>query len=377
MPRIASIAAAALVAVLLSACVSTVHNIETADILPATDDLTRVEKLPLRAGVYYSREFVREKRSRSVGGQDWIAPIGDASRTMFDGVFSQVFAQTTEIVAVTPENLAADHLDVAIAPTFEHFDFKLGFDSESPRWSVAYRITLYDRRAVPVASWIVAGDGADCCYTKSIRGDLKDAAAKFVRDFERDARPAINAIMARKEGSDSTIDPASVTLSAAPAELPGLGADEAATLRKDGVVAIRLSARSGTARRLVVRASDTRLRLADGRLVEPSSVSTVLNHLDELAHSHGGAAAAFGGSLVGLLVAKSENDEQQAKRETKSAGVRQALFAIRTLGRDAEESGLVLFRLPEDEIAVRPSALTVWIVDPAADDGAKVEVPLI
>jgi hypothetical protein len=105
-------------------------------------------------------------------------------------------------------------------------------------------------------------------------------------------------------------------------------------------------------------------------------VSTVLNHLDELETSHGGAAAAVGGSLIGLLVAKSESTEQQAKRETETASVRNALFADRTLSRDAEESGLVLFRVPEDERAARPTAVTVWIVDPPAADGAQIEVPL-
>lgn len=376
MRKIAAIAVV-LVATLLSACVSSMHQIETAEIIPATDGLPSVEKLPLRAGVYYSREFALEKRSRSVGGQTYIAPIGDASQIMFDGVFAQVFSRTTPIVDVTPENLAADNLDVAIEPTFEHFDFMLGFDGASKRWSVAYRITLYDRRGVPVASWVVSGDGSDCCYTKSIRGDLKDAAVKFVREFERNARPAVAAIEARKAGSESTLDPHSVALSAAPADLPALAADEAEALRKDGVVAIRLTARSGTARRLVVRASDTRLRLADGRLVEPASVSTVLNHLDELESSHAGAAAALGGSLIGLLVAKSESDDQQAKRETETADVSRALFAERTLGRGAEESGLVLFRVPRDAESARPAALSVWIVDPAAADGAKVEVPLI
>ena len=376
MPKIASIAAV-LAAALLSACVSSMHQIERAEIIPTTDDLPNVEKLPLRAGIYYSREFAHEKRSRTVAGQTYIAPIGEASRTMFDGVFSQVFAQTTQIVDITPANLAADNLDVAIEPTLEHFDFGTGFDSVSDRWSVAYRITLYDRRGVPVASWIVRGNGPDSWLKDSIRNDLKDAAANFVRDFERNAGPAITAIKAGKAGSGSTVDPHSVMLSASPADLPGLATNEADTLRKDGVVVIRLTARSGTARHLVVRASDTRLRLADGRLVEPASVSTVLNHLDELANSHAGAAAAFGGSLIGLLVAKSENDEQQAKRATETASVGKALFADRTLSRDAEESGLVLFRVPEDERAARPTAVTVWIVDPPAADGAKVEVPLI
>ena len=376
MPKIISIAAA-LVAALLSGCVSSMHQMKTAEIIPTTDDLPYVEKLPLRAGVYYSREFAHEMRSRNVGGQTYIAPIGNASQIMFDGAFARVFAQTTQIVEITPEALAADNLDVAIEPTFEHFDFGTGFDSASGRWSVAYRITLYDRRGVPVASWIVRGNGPDSWLTASIQNDLKDAAVKFVRGFERNARPAIAAIEAHKAGSESTVDPHGVTLSARPTELPGLAANEAETLRKDGVVVIRLTARSATARRLVIRASDTRLRLADGRLVEPSSVSTVLNHLDELDTSHGGVAAAVGGSLIGLLVAKSESDEQQAKREAKTAAVRQALFAERTLGRDAKESGVVLFQVPKDAQAVSPAALTVWIVDPPAADGAKVEVPLI
>jgi hypothetical protein len=377
MRNTASIAIAVLAAALVSACAISPHQIKTADILPATDDLPSVAKLPLRAGVYYSRDFVHEKRSRSIAGQIWIAPIGNASEIMFNDVFSQVFAHTTEIVDITPDNFVADNLEVAIAPTFEHFDFATGFDRASPRWSVAYRMTLYDRRGVPVASWVVAGNGPDSTLTRTIRNDLKDAATRFVRGFESNARPALAAIQARKEGSKSTVDPHSVVLSARPADFSGLAANEAATLREKGVLAVRLSARSKTERRQVIRASDTRLHLADGRVIEPSSLSSVMNGLDELAPDHAGAVAAVGGSLLGLLVAASEAQSQQTQRESETADVKETLFADRTLGRNVEESGLVLFRVPEDEQAVRPAALTVWIVDPAAADGAQVEVPLL
>ena len=97
-PVINLIASAAIIvaAALLSACVSNPNQVKTAEILPATDDLPSVAKLPLRAGVYYSREFAHDKRSRTVAGQTDIVPIGEASRIMFDGGLSQGVAQTPQ-----------------------------------------------------------------------------------------------------------------------------------------------------------------------------------------------------------------------------------------------------------------------------------------
>lgn len=379
MRRIATVATAILTAAVLSACALPPHRTKTSDILPTADDLPSVAKLPVRAGVYYSSGFMHETRSRTSGDLSWIVPIGAASQTMFDGVFPRVFAQITQIGHLTPDEIESQKADVVIAPTIENFEFLLGMDPESPRWGVAYRMTLYDRRGVPVASWIVAGNGPRGGYPEpetSIRNDLKDAAANFVRGIERNAGPAIAAIRAREEGSQATVDPRNVQLSARPAELPGLNAKEVETLHKGGVVTIRLSAHSEAATGLVIRASDARLRLADGRTIEPASVSSVLNDLDRLAEDHGLAAAMIGGPFLGVLVSSSENNTQQAQRDTETTGVTKVLFAERTLARDDDVSGLVLFRLPKEERAVRPAALTVWVVDPPAADGAQIEVPL-
>jgi hypothetical protein len=58
----------------------------------------------------------------------------------------------------------------------------------------------------------------------------------------------------------------------------------------------------------------------------------------------------------------------------KAAG--QSLFEDRTLNKEKEEAGIVLFRLPKDVKSAEGATLTAWVVDPASARGAKIEAPL-
>lgn len=376
MVHVIRLAVAVLAIALLSACTPTYRvNPE-----PRTDGLLSTTKKPLHAGVYYSPQFANHERARVAFGSDtWIAAIGPASVKLFDELIPRVFEKTSRISQISTEELNAKGIDVVIAPSLVHFDFRLGMDSDSDQYSVSYRTTLYTNRGVPAASWIVVGKEREkTAYSVSgwIENDMIDAATKYLQGFERNAGDALTAIGKHPKGQTIPVDPGSVVLTVRRAELPGLDPKVATALRDAGLVAIQLTAQNTTERGLVVRASDTRLRLKGGQVVEPSTVNSVLSALDQTSQASG-VAAALTGPLVGLLVGASEQRSQQKERETQFGAVSQALFLDRSLSRGKEETGIVPFLVPKGTATAEGMALTVWVVDPGSAEGAQVEVPLL
>lgn len=66
---------------------------------------------------------------------------------------------------------------------------------------------------------------------------------------------------------------------------------------------------------------------------------------------------------------------QQEEREGQFGAVSGSLFQERLLSPGEEEAGNIVFRFPKGMAVAGAAALTVWIVDPAAADGAQGEIP--
>jgi hypothetical protein len=115
------------------------------------DSLPSVPKSPIRAGVYYSPQFSAQEFTRAGGSHIYVVPIGTASVRLFDDLYPRVFDKTVEMTSLSTEEFAAQSVDVVIAPSLEHFDFGIGMDSDSDRYSVSYRMTLYSGQGVPLA----------------------------------------------------------------------------------------------------------------------------------------------------------------------------------------------------------------------------------
>lgn len=346
-----------------------------------TDGLPSTTKHPVSAGVYYTPQFANQEYQRAVGPHIWVVPIGAASVRLFDDLYPRVFDKAIKISNLSPEELSAKGIDVVIAPSLEHFDFRTGMDADSDRYSVSYRMTLYNNQGVPVASWIVLGKVPSTLSFSSlnmietwINQDMSDAATKFLLGFDRDAGPALAAIAKSLGGQAVALDLQGVVLTAKWADLPSLDAKQAATLQQAGVVPLKIAARSQSESGLVVRASDMRLRLKDGQLIEPSSVSSVLAILEGPSQS-GAATAALTNAAFGTLVTYLANRSNQGERELQFRAGGQSLFGDRTLSAGKEETGIVLFRLPKDMRVVDGSTLIAWVVDPAAARGAQMAAP--
>ena len=58
---------------------------------PGLKNLPQVEKIPLRAGIYYDTEFVNYKYIHYFGSARSISPVGKDSIAVFDKIFPMLF----------------------------------------------------------------------------------------------------------------------------------------------------------------------------------------------------------------------------------------------------------------------------------------------
>jgi len=372
MRKIVYASALCLATALLAGCVGGPKPVEVGDIIPRIYTLPTIKKSSLFAGVYFSPQFASAEHHRHMGPDTYVLPIGEASVFLFDHAFRLAFSRTSRVADVTPEALAAQGVDVAIAPTLVYFNIRHGFDGDGPsrRWSVAYRLTLYSRTGVPVASWIVTGDDPGGYWFDGAKQDLEAAGRAFLSDFRREAGPALAAIARNADGKAGSVDPSSAVLTARPTALQGIEPDAAAALVQAGMVPVRVSVQSASARKLVVRGSDTRLVLANGQSISPASLDAVLGALEDPSTSR--LAWGFGGILGAVAAAQSQQD--QRGQATSLMG--NELLADRTLEKGEQASGVVLFHVPGGAQSARGATLRAWVVDPAAATGVQLDAPL-
>lgn len=350
---------------------------------PGTEDLSAPVRAPLHAGVYYSPQFSSQELTRTWSMHTYVAEIGAGSVKLFDALMPRVFEKTSALSRISPDELAAKGIDLVVAPSLEHFDFRVGMVGDSDRYSVAYRVTLYTSQGVPTASWIVPGNAVtrthatlspSAALAGTINDDLRDAAAKFLNDFQSHAAPTL-ALAQSGRSAPATLDPRQFKLTAKQGNLPGIDPQKAGVLRDAGIMPIEVAGESFAARDLLMRGSDMRLRLKDGRLIEPEPISSVLSSLETTRQSH--AALLIGGPLLAFAADASLHREAQAEREKQMGAAAEVLFLERRLAAGKPQSGLVLFRIPRGVKGEEVASLSAWIVDPARGEGQQVEINLL
>jgi hypothetical protein len=359
--------------VFLSGCAST-HKL-TID--PQVDTLPHTTEFPLHAGIYYSQQFSSQVYSRTTGSSTFTVPIGAASVKMFDNVIPKVFEKTTRITDITEAELVSKGIDVVIAPSLEHFDFFIGFDKDSDRYSVVYRMTLYTNKEVPATSWLVSGDKPSKAFGiwRMIEDDMEDAALSFLMNFEHDAKHMLEVIRKNETANIDNVDMHNIIFTAKQTAMPGLDSEQLATMQEAGIIAIEVDALNKNERSLVVNASSMRLKLGNGQLVEPLTVSSALSVLDKTSYT-GDKVAAFIGAPFGLLATYAEQQSSQEEREQQYRTGNQSLFGDRLMANNKMESGIVLFYVPKDMINLKDSACLIWVIDPSTAIGKHAEIAI-
>lgn len=367
MKRIACSAVALLIFTLLFGCTHTLNP------TPEPIAWSANSKISLKAGVYYSPQFAGQEYSRKIGLDTWTVPIGSSSILLYDEMLPNVFEKTSRISKLSWDELAQQGMNVVVTPSLEHFDFRTGMDFvDDERYSVSYRTTLYSNRGVPVASWVVFGNAkSKVMWTISgaIEDDMNDARLKLLQGFERNAGPALNAIAKNHGDQIIQLEKGSVVLTAKRAELPGLEPKHVSELSEQGVIILQITAQSEIERELVIRASDMKVLMKEGQIIDPLSLSFVLSKLEK-----GSYTGFWLGGVIGTII---EERLKQSDRElqTKSGGV--MLFGDRILSKGKKESGLVMFQLPKGIEIKQIEKVVAWLVDPIRAQGAQVDIELL
>jgi hypothetical protein len=171
-------ALAALCLGLLSACTTT--KLETKAQLPPP----LIEQLPVRVGVYYSKEFREYVHKETRASIDYEVSLGPAHVTNLDWLLKAMFREVVpvddpaRIAGITPP------LVFVLEPKFEEFSFLTPKDVAGEAFivTIRYLLTLYDGSGARVDSFTFTGYGRERAHTLASKEPLAVATQRAMRD---------------------------------------------------------------------------------------------------------------------------------------------------------------------------------------------------
>lgn len=171
-------AAAALGLVVLSACTST--NLDTRAALPPP----LLEELPVRVGVYYSKEFREYVHKETRASMDYAVNLGPAHVINLDWLLGAMFRDLVhvddpaKIAAITPP------LAFVLEPRFEEYSFLTPKDVAGEAFivTIRYLLTVYDGSGARVDSFTFTGYGREKAGALGGKEPLAVATQRAMRD---------------------------------------------------------------------------------------------------------------------------------------------------------------------------------------------------
>jgi len=171
-------AVAALLVALLSGCTAT--RLTTEAQLPPP----LIEKLPIRVGVYYSKEFREYVHRETRGTIEYEIGLGAAHVTNIDWLMRAMF---TDVVPVEDPAKIADSnppFVFVLEPKFEEYSFLTPKDVAGEAFivTIRYMLTLYDGDGARVDSFTLTGYGREKARTLASKEPLAVATQRAMRD---------------------------------------------------------------------------------------------------------------------------------------------------------------------------------------------------
>jgi hypothetical protein len=171
-------AAAAFFLGLLSACTAT--KLETKAALPPP----LIEKLPVRVGVYYSKEFREYVHKETRGTIDYEVNLGPAHVTNLNWLLGAMFRDIvpvddpSRVASITPP------LAMVLEPRFEEYSFLTPKDVAGEAFivTIRYLLTVYDGSGARVDSFAFTGYGREKAHTLASKEPLAIATQRAMRD---------------------------------------------------------------------------------------------------------------------------------------------------------------------------------------------------
>jgi hypothetical protein len=171
-------AVAALVLAMMSGCTAT--RLTTQAQLPPP----LIEKLPMRVGIYFSKEFKEYVHRETRSNIEYEINLGPAHVTNIDWLMRAMF---TEVVPVEDPSKIADSnppFVFVLEPRFEEYSFLTPKDVAGEAFivTIRYMLTLYDGGGARVDSFTLTGYGREKEHTLANKEPLAIATQRAMRD---------------------------------------------------------------------------------------------------------------------------------------------------------------------------------------------------
>ncbi len=171
-------AIAALCLGLLSACTAT--KLTTKAALPPP----LIEQLPVRIGIYYSKEFREYVHKETRGTIDYEINLGPAHVTNLDWLLKAMFREVVPVEDPTKVANIRPPLAFVLEPRFEEYSFLTPKDIAGEAFivTIRYLLTLYDGTGARVDSFTFTGYGREKAHTLASKEPLAVATQRAMRD---------------------------------------------------------------------------------------------------------------------------------------------------------------------------------------------------
>jgi len=163
---------------ILGACTAT--KLETRAALPPP----LLEQLPVRVGVYYSREFREYVHRETRGTIDYEVNLGPAHVTNLDWLLKAMFREVVPVEDPTRISGIQPPLVFVLEPKFEEYSFLTPKDVAGEAFivTIRYLLTLYDGTGTRVDSFTFTGYGRERAHTLASKEPLAVATQRAMRD---------------------------------------------------------------------------------------------------------------------------------------------------------------------------------------------------
>lgn len=177
-PRTTRTALAALCLGLMTACTAT--KLETKAQLPPP----LLEQLPVRVGIYYSKEFREYKHLETRGNIDYEVNLGPAHVTNLDWLLKAMFRDLVPVEDPTRVGGITPPLAFVLEPRFEEYSFLTPKDVAGEAFivTIRYLLTIYDSTGARVDSFMFTGYGREKAHTLASKEPLAVATQRAMRD---------------------------------------------------------------------------------------------------------------------------------------------------------------------------------------------------
>lgn len=163
---------------LLSGCTAT--RLETQAQLPPP----LIDKLPVRVGIHYSKEFAEYIHKETRSQIDYEVTLGPAHVTNLDWLLGAMFAEIVPVEDPTRVGEMRPPLVFVLEPKFEEYSFLTPKDVAGEAFvvTIRYLLTLYDGSGARVDAFTYTGYGREKARTLASKEPLAVATQRAMRD---------------------------------------------------------------------------------------------------------------------------------------------------------------------------------------------------